>query len=350
MPDLKRTLRLLKTLSALKGARFHTVAQLAARFGISERTVFRDLSDLGRDWPLESNPDGSGYRLPPSAELPPLALTVEETALLRALLDQSVVTRDGELRRVARTLATKLAAAVASFDETPAGLKLATPDRSGPQAERARVGLRHAIENHRAVEIVYESLSGREQRPRPRRLDPWQLFHRGDAWYVVGFCRVHQEPRVFRLDRISKVTELAEPARRPDEVAAGAEGSGAREPFDLDAFLADSWSVFTGRARHEVVVEFAAAVAPLVANARHHPGERQKKLPNGAIEYRVTLTSLEEIARWLLGFGGAAKVIDPPELRRRVVALARAALEANVPDAPHPRRRLTDFPRPRTTR
>ena len=73
----------------------------------------------------------------------------------------------------------------------------------------------------------------------------------------------------------------------------GATGaSGAGEPFDLDAFLADSWNVFTGRQRHDVVVEFAAAVAPLVANARHHPGETTKRLPNGAVEYRVTLAAL----------------------------------------------------------
>ena len=353
MSDLKRTLRLLKMLGALHGARFHTVGQLAERFGVSERTVFRDLADLSRDWPLESNPEGSGYRLPPGASLPPLALTMDETALLRALLEQPIVGRDAALRRTARALSAKLAAALAAFDETPAGLRLATLDRSGPQAERAHVGLLRAIENRRAVEIVYESLSGRDQRARPRGLDPWQLFHRGDAWYVAGFCRTHREPRIFRLDRISKVVELPGAARRPEEVGAEEGGTrGAGEPFDLDAFLADSWSVVTGRERHEVVVEFAAAVAPLVANARHHPGEATKRLPGGAVEYRVTLAALDELARWLLGFGGAAKVLAPPELRRRVLSLARATLEANgattsAPLRTRPEDPLPELPKPR---
>ncbi len=317
MADLKRNIRLLKLLTVLRGSRYRTVAELAVRFEVSERTLFRDLADLGRDWPLESSPEGgAAYRLPPAAVLPPIALAVEETALLRALLDQPLLARDAALAKVGRSLEAKLAAAVAALEETPAGMRLAPVDRSGPAAESALAGLRVAIERGRAVTMVYQSLSGRDQRPRPRALDPWQLIHRGDAWYVVGFCRVHKEPRIFRLDRISALSELAEPARAADE-------------FDLDHFLDGAWEVWTGRGRHEVVLEFDAALAPLVANARHQAGERQKRLPSGAIDYRVTVNALDEIARWILGFGGAVRVVAPPELRRRVLALARAALEAN---------------------
>ena len=320
MGDDKRSVRLLKLLTLLRGRQFRTVEWLAGRFGTSARTIYRDLAELDRDWPLEHAEEGGGVRLLPGIEVPPIQLTVAETALLRAALDQPLLRRERSLAPVARSLGEKLTRAVRSLEETPVGLKLAPVDRSGPGAEEALAGLSGAIAAGRAVEIVYQSLSGRDRRPRPRGLDPWQVFHRGDAWYVVGHCRVHREPRIFRLDRISAVGVLAEPARAPDE------------GFDLEAFLEGSWAVFYGRGRHEVVLEFEAALGPLVANARHHAGESKRVRPDGAVEYRVTLNALDEVARWVVGFGGGVRVVGPPELRRRVVALARATLQANGAD------------------
>jgi predicted DNA-binding transcriptional regulator YafY len=316
MADDKRSIRLLRLLSFLKGARYRTVEEMADRFGVSVRTIYRDVLELANSCPLENNPEGSGYRLMPGAELPPVGLSIEETALLRTLLEQRVVTSDPGLRKVSKGLAAKLAAAISALEETPAGLHLAPVDRSGPGAEQALAGLHQAVSERRAVEIVYESLSGKDRRPRPRGLEPWEVFHRGDAWYVVGLCRVHREARIFRLDRISAVGLLDEPAERP-------------EGFDLDEFLGDSWEVFYGRGSWQVVLEFDAAVAPLVANARHHQGEIVERRRDGRVRYRVKLNALDEIARWVLGFGGAGRVLEPPELRRRVLALARAALEAN---------------------
>jgi len=121
---------------------------------------------------------------------------------------------------------------------------------------------------------------------------------------VVGHCRVHREPRIFRLDRIAAVGMLDETVERPRD-------------FELETFLEGSWEVFHGRQRHEVVLEFAPALSPLVRNARHHEGERTRLLPSGALEYRVTLSALDEVARWIAGFGGAVRVVAPEELRRR---------------------------------
>jgi predicted DNA-binding transcriptional regulator YafY len=324
MGDLKRSVRLMKLLTRLRGSSWRKVDDLAARFGVSARTIYRDLADLERSYPIErsagieSEDAGSaGYRLPPGAELPPVKLSLEETALLRALLDQPLLARDRVLAKAVHTLEEKLSAAVQGLEETPAGLKIAPVDRSGPRAGIALAGLKSAIESHRTTEIVYESLSGSDQRPTPRGLDPWKVFHRGDAWYVVGWCRVHREPRIFRLDRISHVGVLAEPARAP-------------EPgFDLDEFLEGAWAVFYGHSRHEVVLEFDAALAPLVLHARHHAGETKRTLPDGRIEYRVILSAIDEVARWIVGFGGGVRVAGPEELRDRVLSLARGTLEAD---------------------
>jgi len=338
MGDLKRNVRLLDLLTVLRGTRYRTVAELARHFDVSERTIFRDLADLSLPYPVETNPSGPGYRLPPGADLPAMRLTTEEAVLLRAMLSAPLVNRHGSrVARLAGSLRRKLARALAAFEETPAALRLAGVDRSGPNAEAALSALAEAIRLGRAVEIVYESLSGRDQRPIRRGLEPWEVFHRRDAWYVVGHCRVHREPRIFRLDRIAAVGMLDETVERPRD-------------FELETFLEGSWEVFHGRQRHEVVLEFAPALSPLVRNARHHEGERTRLLPSGALEYRVTLSALDEVARWIAGFGGAVRVVAPEELRRRVVELARQLLAAHGEAARSAARARSDESAPRAAR
>ena len=60
---------------------------------------------------------------------------------------------------------------------------------------------------------------------------------------------------------------------------------------------------------------------------QHHPGEKVKRMKDGTIDYRVRLSGLDEIARWVIGFGGMAKVVKPKELHDQVVAMARNVVD-----------------------
>jgi hypothetical protein len=73
-----------------------------------------------------------------------------------------------------------------------------------------------------------------------------------------------------------------------------------------------------------------AALALLLQNAQHHPAERTCALADGSIESRVELSSLEEIARWVLAFGGAARAVAPEALRLKVHQMAAAVARANA--------------------
>ena len=96
--------------------------------------------------------------------------------------------------------------------------------------------------------------------------------------------------------------------------------------FDLDNHLDHAWSMVSGKESHKVVLKFDKSLAPLVLNARHHPGETTKVFKNGKVEYRVELSSLEEISRWVVGFGGKCRVVGPRELKERVRGLAEGVV------------------------
>lgn len=286
--------------------------EITEHFEVSERTIYRDLADLGlRHVPVTR--DDRGYRLVEGSQLRPLALSAAERAVLKLALGNPALRTSPALARRLDTLEAKLDAAAVAVGETPEALTLATVDRTGPVPAAIVETLERAVEERRCVRLDYRSLSGRSRRW--RRLDPYQLFHRGDAWYVVGRCHLHDEPRIFRLDRIVGA-ELGDGIFRPP---AG---------FSLDDFLADTWTIYRGRGSHEVVLRFDPELAPLVEAARHHRSEQVQSVVGGELEYRVRVSHLDEIARWIVGFGGRCRVVKPEALRRKVVELGRGAAAA----------------------
>lgn len=311
---MSRSDRLLDLVHLLNSRRPRSMKEMVRHFEVSERTIYRDLAALERRR-IPLTRDEYGYRLVEGATLRPLRLTGEERAILRLALGNSALGRQPYLARLRALLEAKLDAVASAAEETPEALSLATVDRSGEIPDEIFSRLERAAADRTAVEILYTSLSGGTRRW--RGLDPFRLFHRAEAWYIAGRCHLHDEPRTFRLDRIADVRPLRVRFTVPAE-------------FDLDRYLQHAWSVTRGRDLHEAVVHFDASLAPLLENARHHAGERVSRTADGAaVEYRLKVNHLDELARWILGFGGRARVVSPEELRARVVELAEGVLESN---------------------
>lgn len=310
---MDRPIRLIEMLQLLGGGRPWKPEELAERFGVSERTIFRDLLDLGRLDSIPLKRDEHGYRLVENATLRWLALSPTEYAALELLLRHPAFRSETKLTS---RLQQKLDAAARKPQEPPART-LAGPERTGEIAQGLLPLLEETIRERTPVSLLYRSLWSRHEMW--RSLDPYSVFHRENIWYLVGHCHVRKELRTFRLDRIAKAERL----------------DGAFEPptFDVNAFLLQTWNVYKGRTRHEVVIHFDASIKTLIEEGEHHPNERIRKLGNGTLEYRVAISHLEEIARWIVGFAGSARAIEPPALVSRVAEIARLAHDRHREDA-----------------
>ena len=307
---MRRPTRLVQLVHLLAGRRPKTVEEIAGHFEISQRTVYRDLADLSRhDIPITRNE--YGYQLLEGATIRPLALTAGERAALKLVLRSPAVRTAPDIGKAIEMVEAKLDAATRQSEETPSALTLAGPERSGAIPAGRTDLLQRAVRERTPVSIHYRSLASRHRSW--RGVDPYALFHREAAWYLIGRCHLHDEPRVFRLDRIADVRLL--------------EGRFDRPAFDLDDHLRHTWAVYRGRELHRIVIHFDAALAPLIEEGIHHPGERVGRLENGDLEYRVDLSHLDEIARWILGFAGQARAVEPPALVRLVAEMARLAFE-----------------------
>ena len=289
----------------LAGRRSRSISEICDHFGVSQRTAYRDIQDLSRQ-NIPVTRDSHGYRLLDSATIRPLALTAEEHAALKLVLANPATRTPPDLAREVKMVEAKLDAATARSEDTSGALALAGPERSGRVAPALTTTLRQAVQRRTPVSILYRSLAGNHRTW--RGVDPYAVFHRENSWYLAGRCHVHDETRTFRLDRMAEAKPVGARFTRP--------------AFDLDEFLQHTWSVYRGTALQRIVIHFDPAVAPLIEQATHHPEERVRRLPDGRLEYAVQLSHLEEIARWILGFGGLARAVEPPTLVELVAGMA----------------------------
>lgn len=207
MIRLKRLLSVALLLSARRRLRAH---DLSAEFGVSLRTIYRDVRALQETgFPIVGTA-GDGYRLPSTTHLRPLAVNPEEAEALAigARLFDALV--DSPLKSRVQSAMAKLEAVL-----TPEAIQRVTAIRdrifveprshvSGPLA-----GLLQAVNERRVVAIIYDGIArGAITR---RRIEPIGLVRYANVWLVPAYCRLRRDLRVFRADRIveARVTQEA---------------------------------------------------------------------------------------------------------------------------------------------
>ncbi len=158
----------------------------------------------------------------------------------------------------------------------------------------------------RQLEVTFDYRKPGATAIEQRRVRPYHLSNRENLWYLVGFDTLREALRTFALPRIAKVVVTDQEFTRPAD-------------FSAEAFFSKALGAFGGDRELRVVVRFtAAATADRIREREWHPSQKIRELPAGAIEVTLTLGALEEIERWVLGWGADAEVIEPPELRERL--------------------------------
>ena len=139
----------------------------------------------------------------------------------------------------------------------------------------------------------------------PRRVQPYHLAHRENLWYLVGFDLERNALRTFALPRIAEAAATKETFVRPPD-------------FSPEKFFANALGVLGGTGDWQVVIRFTAAAAERVREREWHESQEMHELPRGGLELRLRLGALNEVEQWILGWGRAAEVISPAELRASI--------------------------------
>jgi predicted DNA-binding transcriptional regulator YafY len=179
--------------------------------------------------------------------------------------------------------------------------------RLDKQGERAFALLSSAERASRSVRFSYLDKEGNAS---TRTIDPYGFIINAGRVYCVAFDHDRNDKRTFAVDSVSAPVALAQTFVRP---------SG----FNIEAYAAASISgVLHGDETTEVRVRFAPRVAKAAAAARIVAERAVQQQSDGGVEISYRVADVDELVRWVLGWGAQAEVIAPPAARTRIASLA----------------------------
>ena len=206
--DIKRLSRLTAILTRLQTKRLVTATELAKRFSVSERTIYRDIRALEQAGIPVLTEEGKGYLLMDHYRLPPVAFTEKEANALIAAKQLVLKTTDSSFIANYAEAIDKITSVLDHGLKDKISLRVnRTQFKDIETSRRPSDNLserQFAITNYRVVRITYTNA---EQRTSDRSIEPFALLST-ENWLLVAWCRLRKEFRYFRLDRIEHMQVL----------------------------------------------------------------------------------------------------------------------------------------------
>ncbi|MEO6149880.1 MAG: YafY family protein [Mucilaginibacter sp.] len=308
---MNRIDRISAILIQLQSRRVVKAADIAERFGISLRTVYRDVRTLEEAGIPLIGEAGVGYSIMDGYRLPPVMFTKEEaTAFLTAekfiekLTDTSTMAHHKsamyKIRAVLRTAEKDLLEDMDSNIEViKSHNQLRIDNKDHIQTILTAIGQK------KILKLEYFALHSQEQTKRD--VEPVGIFYLDSYWHLIAYCRMRKDYRDFRLDRIRAVTLT-------EDVYTG------QHPT-LKDYIAQ-----TARERklETVVMRIDKSIHVHLNQQKYYNGFVSEKVGKDTVEMTFLSTSLEGFARWFMMFGDSAVIISPVSLKERVRAIALA--------------------------
>jgi len=297
------------------------VAELAQQEDCHPRTIWRDLAAIQEaGFPLYTERDGQksrwGFVAGYSFNLP-VPFTVTELMslyfyrdILRIFKDTVFYESLDELfRKVKSTLPPESLSYLRRIEQTfHIGFK---PFKDYSRFKEIIKQINEAVLKLRVIEMRYYSMSSK--RETTRKVDPYKVWFFNGTLYLIGWCHVHDEIRMFVLDRIKLLHVTDERFIPPDD-------------FDLDAYMRDSFGVIRTDVE-KVVIKFHGSLDRYLKENIWHPSQVFEKDKDGSLLLTMEVGGLQEVMSWVMGFGGQAEVLEPAHLRKAVASELVATAE-----------------------
>lgn len=273
---------------------------MADRFGVSQRTIYRDMRTLSEAGVPICGNSGVGYSLVEGYKLPSLMFTKEEaTAFLTAekIIEQLTDTQNSnyfrqgmdKIRAALRTVDKKY---LHDMDNSIAIYKSRNAGESLPNLMQVILS---SINDKLIVEIDYTNADDNTSK---RALEAVGISYSHPHWYLSAWCHLREEYRMFRLDRISNIKVTGD--------------RHTKEHPPLESLLGcDNPQCLT-----EVVLHTSKEVARHFADRCYFMGlAGEKELADGRVEQTYMTYSLEALARWVLANADTTTVVRPLEVK-----------------------------------
>jgi predicted DNA-binding transcriptional regulator YafY len=271
-----------------------TAGELAERFQVSTRTVYRDVDVLSSAGVPVYTSKGSngGIRL------------LENYALNKALInDQEIESLVFALKTLQSTQLPQLdtilekIGAIFKHDTRADWVHIEfSPWGSGPNEDNKILNIKASILNRSVISFEYVNSQGGRS---TRSIEPMQLVYKGHAWYLCGYCLTRGEFRTFRISRIKKLTITDRKFERRNSVNAHINWGNSPSVQDMDVKL---------RFRPEVIYRVYD----------DYEEEMISRNPDGTCDVGFSMPADEWLICYILSFGNHVEVIEPEYFREAI--------------------------------
>ncbi len=312
LDSVKRFDRIVAILVQLQSKRIVKAQELADRFEVSLRTIYRDVRTLEASGVPIVSEAGVGYSIMEGYRLPPVMFTKEEAGsfvaaekFMQKFLDKSLGSyHESAMFKVKSVLRGREKDWISALE---------SQIMVDPSQELFNKNLPNALEilfesiaEKRQVFLRYQAMT--REMPSERHIEPVGLFHENEFWYVLGYCHVRNDYRQFRTDRMLEIkrTEIS---------------------FTLEHGTIDEYrqkSEVVQRTKVKILVD--KSVARYIQSARKQHGFVSEKMKGNQVEMTFLTSDSENwFPRWYLTFCDYAEIIEPESLKLRLKEILKKA-------------------------
>ncbi|HEY8928112.1 MAG TPA: YafY family protein [Mucilaginibacter sp.] len=314
---MNRIDRVSAILIQLQSRRVVKASDIAERFNISLRTVYRDVKTLEEAGIPIIGEAGIGYSIVDGYRLPPVMFTREEaTAFLTAekfvekltdsATDEHYKSAMYKIRSVLKTSEKNLLEDIDGKIEVLRGQAQLQVDNKGHiQTLLTGIGQKNILS------IDYFAHHSQERTKRD--VEPIGIFYKEGFWHVIAYCHLRGDYRDFRVDRINhiEITGRVFHSKHPT----------------LKAYIAQ-----TAREKEldMVIIRVEKVMHRFLEQQKYYSGFVSEKTVGNYVEMTFLTHSLKTFARWFLMFGDQAEIISPDSLKEQVGNIAAAIAQRNL--------------------
>lgn len=298
--------RLLEITIILLNKRTITAKELADRFGVSARTIYRDVDVLSSAGiPVFTNKgNGGGISLLENYSLNKTLISEHESESLLLALKTLQATKYPEIDAVLD----KIGAVFKKADSADWVYIDFSPWGSRPNEYNKFIDVKKAILERRIISIDYVDAEGSRSH---RCIEPMRLIFKGQAWYLWGYCKTREDFRTFRISRIKNVivtSEAFERRKLEDNGKHGAGGAGENPKKLVNLKLK-----FYPQALYRLYDDF--------------DDEFIIKNTDGTCNVSVTFPEDEWVYGYIMSFGCYVEVLEPKHIQEIIIDRVRKTLE-----------------------
>jgi predicted DNA-binding transcriptional regulator YafY len=303
---MNRIDRLTAILVQLQGRRVVKAQDIADRFDISLRTVYRDVKALEESGIPVKGEAGMGYSLMEGYRLPPVMFTREEAVafltaekLVEKLTDQAISSNySAAMYKIRSVLRTTEKDFLENIDGHIEVIRSRKGINNNNHLNLQQVILRSIAEKK---VILLNYFSHYKQESSERYVEPVGIFFLDHSWHLLAWCRMRKDYRDFRLDRIADLEITGEMFRQ--------------QHLSLKEYIKKMYEELQ---LNEVVLQVKKENLRYIGEQKFYYGLVAAKEKGNCVEMTFMTVCLKSFARWYITVGDMAKIQHPDELRNIV--------------------------------